>query len=55
MFVELLFLVQTASKLPGMTLGEVAVPFRGRKIYVTGDRPAPETWTVTVLSMILTL
>ena len=37
----------TASNLPGMTLGEVAVPFRGRNIYVTGDRPAPETWTVT--------
>ena len=40
------FLV-TASNLPGSTLGESAVPFRGRNIYVTGDRPAPETWTVT--------
>ena len=40
------FLV-TASNLPGSTLGEIAVPFRGRNIYVTGDRPAPETWTVT--------
>ena len=37
----------TATNLPGMTLGEVAVPFRGRNIYVTGDRPAPEPWTVT--------
>ena len=37
----------TASNLPGSTLGEIAVPFRGRNIYVTGDRPAPETWTVT--------
>ena len=36
-----------ASRLPESTLGEVAVPFRGRNIYVAGDRPAPETWTTT--------
>ena len=40
------FLV-TASRLPESTLGEIAVPFRGRNIYVTGDRPATETWTTT--------
>ena len=40
------FLV-TASNLPASTLGEIAVPFRGRNIYVSGDRPAPETWTTT--------
>ena len=40
------FLV-TASRLTESTLGEVAVPFRGRNIYVAGDRPAPETWTTT--------
>ena len=40
------FLV-TASNLPASTLGEVAVPFRGRNIYVAGDRPAPDPWTVT--------
>ena len=40
------FLV-TASNLPASTLGEIAVPFRGRNIYVTGDRPAPETWSTT--------
>ena len=40
------FLV-TASRLPESTLGEVAVPFRGRNIYVAVDRPAPETWTTT--------
>ena len=40
------FLV-TASNLPASTLGEVAVPFRGRNIYVAGDRPAPEAWTTT--------
>ena len=27
---------------------EIPVPFRGRNIYITGDRPAPETWSVTV-------
>ena len=40
------FLV-TASNLPQSQLGEIAVQFRGRNIYVTGDRPAPEPWTVT--------
>ena len=40
------FLV-TASNLPASTLGEVAVPFRGRNIYVAGDRPAPEAWSTT--------
>ena len=40
------FLV-TASTLPASKLGEIAVPFRGRNIYVAGDRPAPETWTTT--------
>ena len=40
------FLV-TASNLPQSQLGEIAVPFRGRNIYVTGGRPAPEPWTVT--------
>ena len=37
----------TATNLPGMTLGEVAVPFRGRNIYIAGDRPEFETWTTT--------
>ena len=40
------FLV-TASILPASTLGEIEVPFRGRNIYVSGDRPAPETWSTT--------
>ena len=43
------FLV-TASQLPASTLGEIAVPFRGRTIFVSGDRPAPETWTVTFMN-----
>ena len=37
----------TASNLPASTLGEIAIPFRGRNIYISGDRPAPEAWTVT--------
>ena len=40
------FLV-TASNLPGSTLGEIPVPFRGRNIFVAGDRPTPEPWSVT--------
>ena len=37
----------TASSLPQSQIGEIPVPFRGRNIYVTGDRPAPEEWTTT--------
>ena len=40
------FLV-TASQLPASNLGEIAVPFRGRNIYISGDRPAPEPWSTT--------
>ena len=40
------FLVR-ASILPASELGEIAIPFRGRNIYVTGDRPEPETWSTT--------
>ena len=38
-----------ATNLPGMTLGEVAVPFRGRNLYIAGDRVF-ETWTTTVFN-----
>jgi len=37
----------TASNMPGMTLGEIPVPFRGRSIYVSGDRPEFEVWSTT--------
>ena len=37
----------TASNLPGMAMETVAVPFRGRNIYIAGDRPEFETWSVT--------
>ena len=40
------FLVK-GSNLPASNLGEIAVPFRGRNIYVAGDRPAPEPWSTT--------
>ena len=42
------FLV-TASNLPQSQLGEIAVPFRGRKIYIGGDRTF-DTWSITVLN-----
>ena len=35
----------TATSMPQMALGEIAVPFRGRSIYVSGDRPEFEAWT----------
>ena len=38
------FLVK-ASNMPASTLGEIPVPFRGRTIYVSGDRPPPEEWS----------
>jgi len=41
------FLVSASAGLPSSNIGEIAVPFRGRTIYFAGDRPAPETWTVT--------
>ena len=37
----------TASNLPGMAMETVAVPFRGRNIYIAGDRPEFEEWTTT--------
>ena len=43
------FLVQSA-QLPAMTLGEVEVAFRGRKIYVAGDRAFEGTWNATVIN-----
>ena len=38
-----------ATNLPGQTLGEVPVPFRGRTLYIAGDRTF-ETWTTTVMN-----
>ena len=38
-----------ATNLPGMTIGEVVVPFRGRSLYIAGDRTF-ETWTTTIIN-----
>ena len=43
------FLVR-ASNLPAQTLGEIVVPFRGRQIYIAGDRTFDDTWTTTFLN-----
>ena len=43
------FLV-TASNLPAQTLAEIAVPFRGRQIYIAGDRSFEETWSTTFMN-----
>ena len=38
-----------ASNLPGQTIGEIPVPFRGRNIYIAGDREF-ETWSTTFIN-----
>ena len=43
------FLVR-GSSLPASTLAEIAIPFRGREIYIAGDRTTAETWTTTFLN-----
>ena len=42
------FFIKTAS-LPGPTIGEVAVEYRGRTLYVAGDRSF-EQWSTTVIN-----
>ena len=39
----------TTTNLPGMTLAEIPVPFRGRNLYIAGDRTI-DTWTTTILN-----
>ena len=43
------FLV-TASNLPAQTLAEIAIPFRGRSIYIAGDRSFDDPWTTTFIN-----
>ena len=43
------FLV-TASNLPAQTLGEIAIPFRGRQIYLAGDRTFDDAWSTTFMN-----
>jgi len=45
---QMAFLCKSA-QLPGSTVGEVAVPFRGRNLYIAGEREF-EPWTVTILN-----
>ena len=42
------FLVKAAA-LPGRTMGEIAVPFRGRSLYIVGDSEF-ETWETTIIN-----
>ena len=42
------FLIKAAA-LPGQTITEIAVPFRGRSLYIAGDREF-ETWETTVIN-----
>ena len=37
------------AQIPALTIGEVAVPYRGRTIYLAGDRTY-DAWTVTILN-----
>jgi len=37
----------TTSNLPAQTLADIPIPFRGRNIYIAGDRTFDETWTTT--------
>ena len=46
---ETMSFLTTSTSLPGMTVTEVAIPFRGRELYVAGDRSFA-TWTTTILN-----
>jgi len=39
-----------ASVLPAFTLPAIAIPFRGRNIYVAGDRTFDEEWSTTFMN-----
>ena len=43
-------LLARASNLPAQTLAEIAIPFRGRQIYIAGDRSFDDAWTVTFMN-----
>ena len=43
------FLVK-ASNLPAQSIGEIAVPFRGRSIYMAGDREFADPWSTTFIN-----
>ena len=37
------------AQIPAMTIGEVAVPYRGRQLFLAGDRTY-DAWTVTIMN-----
>jgi hypothetical protein len=39
-----------ASSLPAQTVAEIAIPFRGRSIYIAGDREFTDAWTTTFMN-----
>ena len=43
------FLIR-GSSLPAQTLAEISIPFRGRNIYIAGDREFTDTWTTTFMN-----
>ena len=43
------FLVR-GSNLPAQTLTPIEIPFRGRKIYIAGDREFADEWTTTFMN-----
>ena len=47
--VELTSFMCKAAQLPGSTMAEIPVPFRGRQLKIAGDRTF-ENWTVTIIN-----
>ena len=45
---DITFLCRSA-QIPGFTVGEVAVPYRGRQIFLAGDRTY-DAWTTTIFA-----
>ena len=43
------FMIRNRNALPDQTLGEIPIQFRGRQLYLAGDREF-EPWTTTVLN-----
>ena len=39
-----------ASSLPGQTLNPIIIPFRGRQIFIAGDRTFDDAWTTTFMN-----
>ena len=39
-----------ATTLPSTTMGEITLDFRGRQIFIAGDRASPDPWTTTFLN-----